>query len=473
MEITVKILPSGASFRTRRGQSLLKVIKKEHLAIPLPCGGKGICGGCRIRFKRGAPPAQEIERKLLSKKEIEEGIRLACQCTLEEDCEIVAFLPKASECTPTAYPKLMECKGNGIDVGTSTIFIDVQGKCLNFWNPQVVWGVDIISRLQHALDPETRRAMKEILTEAIEKVLEEAGADESAFGVAGNPVMLGILADEELDGLSRYPFVKKHSEERSINIKNAKLILLPEIKGFLGADALCLLTAAHLVSEELPVIAMDIGTNTEMFLIAEGRILGTSLPAGPAFEGFGIREGTFAQEGAIYEVDEELNYKTIGGKPEIGICGSGLISAVYALKQRGFITEDGQLLFPDGFSLGRVKIYQEDIRALQLAKAAVYAGCKMLLRKAQLKGEEIKRIYLAGNFGGALKKAWLRDLKFIPEDIKAPIEYMGNVSLWGAKCYVSSKNVKETMLSLKKKAEVLQLAEEDGFQEAYLEGMKL
>ncbi len=474
MGASLKVIPGGMEIPIRGETPLLEALRALAVPVPLPCGARGVCGRCRVRFLKGAPPPTPKERELIGEAEILKGVRLACLCSIKEDA--VVLIPQQTThrvpCPPMPPPpEKNPAHAAAVDVGTSTVYILHGESCLKFWNPQGLWGPDVASRIQHALEPQKRRAMAKLLKEQIVEGLRELSFS-GTVGVSGNPVMLAILEDDDLTPLSRFPFSRGKRGFRTKEWQGIKALFLPEIGGFLGADALSMLTATLLSHAPKPYMAMDMGTNTELFLVGKERVLGTSLPAGPAFEGYGISSGSPAVKGAIYEVEEDLSFKTIEGAPETGICGSGIISAVHALKKRGFIDETGLLLI-NPYRLGRVTVKQEDVRALQLAKAAVFAGVKLLLEEARVAPKEVKTLFICGNFGGAVKEKWLFELGFFPEGFKPQVIYLGNTSLWGALWAAVSSRVRKLMESLKSDVEVLQLAEREDFQKAYLEGMRL
>ncbi len=469
------LLPEGESLSVPAGHPLKTILEEHGIIIPMPCGGRGVCTGCRVLFLQGAPEPQPAETKALSEQELSKGVRLGCLCRIEKDCTVL--LPQAEEASP-AFTKLPEItpedfeepEGTGAaDLGTTTVYIMWREKILSFWNPQMLYGEDVVSRLTHYLDPSKRDGLRGIIVDKLCNVASSLGI--SRLCVSGNPVMVGILEGRDLSGLARYPFSTGPKDFRIVQFNNLTLELLPEIGGFLGSDALSTLAAAVMKSPTLPALAMDIGTNTEMFLITEGGVYGASLPAGPAFEGYGIRHGIRATAGAIYRVNDDLSFETIENRPEVGICGSGLISAVYQLSRRGLIDCQGRLLTGERYPLGRVAIYQQDIRALQLAKAAVYAGAKALMERAGI--SHIKTLLLAGNFGASLEPSWLTELKFIPVEEIEHFEYLGNTSLWGARYASTSGNLRKLMNHLKDEVEVLQLAEDETFKGHFIEGTKL
>ena len=462
----LRILPLGREIDYTPGGTLADILAKSGIHLALPCGGRGVCGGCRVRFLDHAPPPTAAESDLLSPRELSEGIRLSCLTRPEGDCTLEIQVPSPlSACVqiPDVTPegKHGDFKW-AVDLGTTTIYaISPDGEIKSLWNPQSLWGSDVISRLNAATDAVTLRTMREITLSALKGCVGE----KEAF-VCGNPVMTGILEGRDLSSLLKPPYCTPPLGFRRME----RFTLLPEIGGFLGSDALSLACIAHITGSGKTTLALDIGTNTEMFLLANGKIWGTSLPAGPAFEGFGISSGMPAVSGAIHLVREDLSFETVEGKPERGICGSGLISAIYALLQRGIIDCSGKMLM-DEYPLGRVSLKQKDIRAFQMAKAAVYAGAKALLKIGRAK--KIDRILVAGNFGLSIKEEWFTGLRILPEECEGDIEYLGNTSLWGARWASASEGLRKLMEDLKERITVIQLAEEETFKKAYFEGMDL
>ncbi|BAT70840.1 hypothetical protein TST_0030 [Thermosulfidibacter takaii ABI70S6] len=483
----VRILPDEVLIHVSKGDFLYPSLGQINFAFP--CGGKGICGNCRVRFLNNIPEPTPTELEKLSPEEIKAGIRLACQCKILHDCTILIPKPKAKHIPEASMPDItLELqpitqidKGFGaVDIGTSTVYVLInkgfEEKVVSFWNPQALWGDDVVTRLTHAMNPKAKEAMQLTLLREIEKIIDqEAPLGVDIISASGNPAMTAIAAKEDVSGLTRHPFSLGAKGYRYIPFKSSKqgIMFLPEIGSFLGSDALSMLAVSILTSRSKVFIAADIGTNTELFLKTENYIYGTSLPAGPVFEGFGITHGTPAVEGAIYEVHEDLSFSTIGNKREVGFCGSGIISALYALKKRGFLLPDGSLITGNKHPFGHVFLYQEDIRKIQLAKAAVFAGVKILLQKAGVSGESVEEVFIAGNFGRALKKEWLLELSFLPSLPKAQFHYLGNTSLWGAKWSILSKKCHKMLDDLKNEVTIIQLANEVDFQEVFMEGMKL
>ncbi len=483
MQVKVKFT-SNKEVKIPKGATLKFAIHKAGVDFEFPCGGEGICGKCKVRIvSPRAPYPTETEKRLLSDSELKEGYRLACKCVVQEDIIVEIFEKNENLSIPVNLPDLSfeadfpeKCQDNStymaVDLGTTTVSFCIMEKgktdqILNRYNPQIKFGTDVISRISYAqshLD-ELRKFVLELLEETAGKTL-------CAASISGNPVMQGIIKGEDLSILGKYPFSKGRKPGQKIEVAFCEkgLLVLPEIGGFLGGDSVSLLLAASSLSKN-GFIAIDIGTNTEILLKTKERIIGTSTPAGPAFEGYGISFGVTSQKGAIFLVDENLNIHTIENSSPKGLCGSGLISAIYAFKKRNMIDETGRLINEKIEITPSIYITQEDVRAFQVAKAAIYASCKILLNKNT---DEIEKVFLAGNFGSTLKKEWLIELKILPEELKdKEFVYLGNTSLWGAKWYLISSIARDKMEKLAQVVDIIYLSNEPEFEDEFIKGMQL
>ncbi|NPA16071.1 MAG: DUF4445 domain-containing protein [Deferribacteres bacterium] len=484
MQVKVKFLPDKEVL-IPQGATLKFAIQKAGINFELPCGGEGICGKCKLKIiSPNPPPPTEAEKRLIPPSELEKGYRLACKCTVWSDTVVELSEVKSASVssTPHIFPHISftadfpeRCPENrrymAVDLGTTTISLCIMEgsheKIVHTHNPQTAFGGDVISRISHA-----QSNLNELRKPVMELLKRTAKGKLCAASVSGNPVMQAIVKREDLSCLGKYPFSKGRIKGQKVEVDFCEngLLCLPEIGGFLGGDSASLLLASSTLCAQ-SFIAIDIGTNTEILLKTEKKILGTSTPAGPAFEGYGIKSGTTSREGAVYLVDESLQVHTIGGTPPEGLCGSGLISAIYALKKNNLIDETGRLKKEKVELYPGIYITQEDIRAFQVAKAAIYASCKTLMDKS---GAKIERLFLAGNFGSSLKKEWLIELKILPEELESSeFTYLGNTSLWGAKWYLISSEAREKMEELAQLVDIIYLSHEPEFEEEFIKGMQI
>jgi len=247
---------------------------------------------------------------------------------------------------------------------------------------------------------------------------------------------------------------------------------------FIGADTTAALLAAQLEDGEA---LMDIGTNGEMALKIGGRLYACSTAAGPVFEGVSISCGMQAAPGAICSVRFENGrpaVTTVDDAAPLGLCGSGLVSAAAAMIEEGIIDTYGGLdeshpLVENGrFTLSKgVYISQEDIRALQLAKAAIRAGLETLLEEGGIAPEELRGIALAGGFGTALDPSAAETIGLIPPGTAAKLRFIGNAALSGAAAVVRNPSLEAESLALAKGVTVVPLASDPRFADHFIEYM--
>ena len=364
--------------------------------------------------------------------------------------------------------------GAAFDVGTTTVvcaLVDLEtGSVLateSLPNPQARWGRDVIARMEAAISSEgaleelsaaIRNACKGLLF----SLAGDSLADITIAAAAGNSVMEHLFLGISPEPLSRVPYKPAFKGARTIEAEKAGLGLscglyvFPLIGGFVGGDAGAVAATVGMPGGDKPVLAIDIGTNSEILLSSGGVLYATSAAAGPAFEGGQVKFGMTASPGAIQGVkveDDTVILDVIGKGAPKGICGSGLIEAAAALLKAGIIENTGRIrdrdevesnlssrikTGPEGNSFtlyrgasGEVAITQDDIRALQTAKSATRAGVTMLLMKAGIGPEDVETVYIAGAFGSHLNEEGLRAIGLLDE-AWTDIRTVGDAALEGA-----------------------------------------
>ena len=497
MVIKVKWGISEREISTPPGVKLTYLLMRESINFPLPCGGEGICGQCKVRFHEAPPPPTDAEKRILSAHEIELGIRLACQALVTEETviELMENLPW-SVSSPTMQeeqfhslikggPPKPGAKVGAVDLGTTTIALSIldtesrKRKSLNiFPNPQVSWGSDVVSRIKASMD-----GWGEDMAKAVWNTLIPHLNEASHTVVSGNSVMESILGSHPLDSLSRYPFdppfhAGEWREEPVVHY------LMPLVGKFMGGDASSLLLVMDLLEPDTPAVALDLGTNAELIYWTGDKIWGASAPAGPAFEGVGISSGSVFAPGAVVKVEkrgENLSYKTIESEPARGFCGSGLISLMALLLAEGVIDSTGRikpadelpsfwrerrnkegLLLDEGLTLT-----QEDVRKIQLAKGAVASTLSLLLSKGD---DKRFTLYLSGAFGSSLNPRDLSVLGIVPKHADNVV-ILGNTSLLGAEAVALSKDCLERAQKLARRVELLEPADDPMYQEIYMNSL--
>jgi len=422
--------------------------------------------------------------------------------------------------------------GLAVDIGSTTIaghLCDLStGEVIassGLMNPQIRFGEDLMSRVSYVMmnpggEQEMTKAVREALNDLCEAVAKEANCtvgDILECTFVGNPIMHHLLLGINPIELGGAPFALASDGPTTfwateIDLKvhpNARIYVLPCIAGHVGADtAGVILSESPHESDEMTLI-VDVGTNAEIVLGDKNRLLAASSPTGPAFEGAQISCGQRAAPGAIERVridrtTLEPRFKVIGcdlwsDHPEFaaqteaigvtGICGSGIIECLAELYLAGVITQDGVIdgsmaaisprveadgrtfsyLLHDGSP--QLKIMQNDVRAIQLAKAALYAGARLLMDHLGI--DKLDRITLAGAFGSHIDVKYAMVLGMIPDCDLAKVTSAGNAAGTGARIALLNRAARDEIARVVKQVEKIETAVEPRFQEHFVGAMAL
>ncbi len=416
--------------------------------------------------------------------------------------------------------------GIAIDLGSTTIAAHLcdlaTGEVVTssgLMNPQIRFGEDLMSRVSYVMqNPGGHLEMTRVVREAIDTLAQtlcgEAGIDaEQVFEavLVGNPIMHHLLLGLDPTELGQAPFALTVST--ALNLRSsalglslhpaASLYILPCIAGHVGADAAAVaLSEAPHMSDDLVLIA-DVGTNAEIILGNRDRILACSSPTGPAFEGAQISSGQRAAPGAIERVridpvTKEPRFAVIGSEiwsddqefdhEVTGICGSGIIEAVAEMRIAGLISDDGRIgaaaqtgstrcveagrvhnyLLHDAGATGgpRIEVTQQDIREIQLAKSALYAGARLLMDKFDVDLPD--RVVLAGAFGAHISPLHALVLGMIPDCALDKVTSAGNAAGTGARIALLNRAARREVETLVSRIEKIETAIEPRFQEHFV-----
>jgi uncharacterized 2Fe-2S/4Fe-4S cluster protein (DUF4445 family) len=456
--VRIELLPLGQSFEVERGTALQDFLFAH--GVEFPCGGRGRCKGCKVRLLAGEWPITAEERAKLSATELAEGWRLACRGRADGNLRLDLAQWETTILTDESVFEFTPQEGLGIavDLGTTTIvaqLLDLQsGHVLavrTALNAQARFGADIMSRIDFAVMRDGRgrleKTIRDQLGQLANDLLTTAHADAANLRhivLVGNTVMHHLFCGLNLEPLSRFPFesptpglqVFRAVDLGWTTLGDAPVRFLPCLGSFVGSDLLAGMLATKLHEDDALTALVDLGTNGEIVVGNRGRILCTSTAAGPAFEGARISAGMRAATGAISEVsirDGNLQCHVIGGGEARGICGSGLVDAVACALELGCIKPTGRLVGCDVLRLrAPVQLIQTDIRELQLAKGAIAAGLRILVRQWGAAPEDLTRIYLAGAFGNYINIESARRIGLLDAPAEK-IQPAGNTALLGAK----------------------------------------
>jgi uncharacterized 2Fe-2S/4Fe-4S cluster protein (DUF4445 family) len=366
-------------------------------------------------------------------------------------------------------------------------------------NPQVAWGADLISRLNYAVHGD--EAAAELRSAAVEAInalahdlchsVGQVASDIMDVTVCGNTAMHHLLLGMPVRQLGRAPFVAAvraglDLKARELGLKVASgawVHVTPNVGGFVGGDHVTALLATEREWQHLATaLVMDIGTNTEITLIHGGRFYTASAPSGPALEGGHITCGMRAAEGAIEKVaiaGGRIVVETIGHKKAIGLCGSGVLDTLATLHRAGLISDQGRMAadHPDivqhrgkrAVQLApEVLFTQDDVRAVQLAKAAIRTAVDLLLDEAGVAEADIERFIIAGSFGAYIDLESGIAIGLFPDLPRARFAQVGNAAGVGVRRMLASTQARQRARELADTCRYMELSCRSDFQKVFL-----
>lgn len=412
-----------------------------------------------------------------------------------------------------------EAYGIAFDIGTTTVagyLVDlVTGRVLSSAsaaNRQARHGADVVSRITYAgQKPEYVHEMQVLVADTVASLIDRLLTEchthiEHIYGMVftGNTVMMHFLLATSPGNIATAPFAPVFTRSLSgkathLGLRNlpphTRFITLPNIAGYVGADTVSVMIATRIHERPGNWLAIDIGTNGEVVLSANGRLLTCSTAAGPAFEGGCISQGMRAVPGAVYKVDFKENpiCSVIGDAEASGLCGSGLLDAVSEMVKFDILHKSGRIQTPDQCPASldgslrerieitdtgsrfvlvngkkKVAVTQKDIREVQLAKGAIRAGIEILLKEAGITASDLDGVMLAGAFGSNLRPESIQGIGMLPDVPMKIITPVGNAAGAGAVMALLSKGDLDLASSLASRAEHIELSLSKDFQRIFL-----
>jgi uncharacterized 2Fe-2S/4Fe-4S cluster protein (DUF4445 family) len=516
----VSLQPLGRKITTKINDRLLEALIAHNILLRTDCGGKGVCGKCRVQVVGREGEITETDA-----------------CTLRVTGDMVIRIPESSLLSadiiakpPASLPVSFTSDvddssgetelGIAVDLGTTTIAVylcDIRHRkvllTVAVKNPQALYGDDVMSRIGWiGLSAERLVRLQQLVVRAIEWAVKELLAGHGAkidrltrMVVVGNPTMIHILlgVDPYPIGVSPYQAAfaearRTEAAELGFDLPNVPLHTLNQISGFIGGDILSASLATELENEPVGTLLIDLGTNGELVLKGENTLFVTSCATGPVFEGAALSCGLQAIPGAIDRVtidDPEgaPNYRVIQKKKGLkeipsGLCGSGVISTVAALIRANIVDKSGLLraiphrrirnsdkggreyliVSANDSATGRdISLSQKDIRSVQLGKAALITGIEFLLRAAALPKPE--KILIAGAFGSNLDTSDILTLGMVPDIEPSRIHMTGNSAGAGAIMLLCEEKYRQKSKKLAAEVSVIELAANIDFQNTFIQ----
>lgn len=519
------------------GRSVFDYADELAVEVATSCGRTGRCRECVVEIHAGREaltPRGEAEAFL------RDPYRLACQARLAADDIEILFAPLRRrprivalgaararfERAPMAVRRGGEVHYDGapidnyrgrilgvaVDLGTTTVVMDIVDletgasvETVAFENPQRFGGSDIMSRISYEADAgpgPLREAAVSALNREIRNAARRGGFARRAIYeivVAGNSTMRDILFGYDVQSIGQKPYksLTEHEwragrragtalsvEARDLGLRvnrRARACGLPLIASHVGADtAACLLAIDLAHGGGKPVMLVDMGTNTEVVAAAGGRIAAASCPAGPAFEGGLVEFGMPAADGAIESIrrngDGGFAWRTVGGAPPEGLCGSGLIDLLAELRRGGVMTAKGvfaadrkRFAIPVVEERG-IRFSKRDASNLAQAKAANYCGQYIVLRALGVDPPALDTLYLAGGFATWVDPANAVDIGLLAPVPAERVVKVGNAAIAGARAALLSAPARRRLESLVKTIEHIELESTPDFFDLFVDG---
>ena len=424
----------GKTYEAKAGEKLSDLLIRTGNAIPMPCGGRGSCGKCRVTVN-GQP-------------------ELACLYRIGSDIEVI--LPEketiVSETGARTGGKETDRCALALDIGTTTLALALvspdEGRILRVVtrpNPQRAYGADVMSRIGYCRDHGPTGLQLAVIGAVNEMRRELKAPPVETLYVAGNTTMLHLFfgADCSAMGAAPYPPVfldEKTAPGESLGLPYIQnVIALPGAAAFVGADLTAGLNHIGLPPEGKYRLLIDLGTNAEVVLFSRGTAVCTAAAAGPCFEGANVSCGMSASPGAICAYSAQ-GCHTINDAPAKGVCGTGLVDVIATLLDDGTVDETGYMECGEYELAPGVVLTQGDVRQYQLAKSAVCSAVQALVKRQGISFDAIDGLYISGGFSAKINVDNAVRTGLLPGELRDRCVAVNNSSLLGTVKYACEHN---------------------------------
>jgi uncharacterized 2Fe-2S/4Fe-4S cluster protein (DUF4445 family) len=507
------------------GKTIMAAAGEMAVEIESLCGGKEKCGKCRVVLEEGREnlsPLEETEKKFLISGEIDAGYRLACAARIGGPVSVripketrpseMVILEGGEGFSIKVEPDQASGYGIAFDIGTTTVvgyLMDLKSGAVvatgSIINPQVYFGEDVMSRIAYTTkNTDGLLTLNKIIIGALNKIIKKvtsiAGIKQNDIGrvtAVGNTAMHHLFLGIDPKTLGVSPFSPVVVDAMDVEAGKlgldvgalANVHVLPNVAGFMGADNVGVLIASEPYKMSGVTLTIDVGTNGEIVLSNDGKMMAASCATGPALEGAHIKHGMRAKPGAIEHIkidpdNFEVECHVIGDAKPTGICGSGVIDAVAELFRAGIIKKNAKFNTEiktdrlrkgeDGYEFviaGNVMITQKDISEVQLAKGALYAGSKILLKRAGV--TKIDRIFLAGAFGSHIDSKSALAIGMFPKCEIENIKAIGNAAGDGARIALINEDKRIEAEKIAREIKYIELTIEPDFEKEFVNAMHI
>ncbi len=395
-----------------------------------------------------------------------------------------------------------------IDIGTTTVSISLINldekkiiDSITFYNPQIIFGADIIHRIVFAQKNNGNNILKDKLVNEINNSIRSLSIKNhhsmeeiKSIAISGNTTMIHLFLGLPVKFIRESPYspvlniIPPMNNYIFDNIIKAKIFVIPGVANYLGGDIVSGVVAENMQKKEDISILIDIGTNGEIIIGNKDWLIGCACSAGPAFEGMGLSCGTRYKQGAITDVNvinNEFKYTIAGNIKPVGISGTGIISLLKHLKENKFIDNRGKFTKKVNTKIGNRKafiLYEKDqtsnneyiyideidIDNILRTKAAIYSGISLILKKLNFNFSNISYLFIAGGIGNSLNTKNALDIGLFPPVDEKKIIFIGNSSLTGTIKYIFSKEVRDNIIKISKKITYIDLSNEPGYMDEFM-----
>ena len=479
IEVIVHHQHGTDTIKVEENAFLLQVLRDNGYEIYAPCGGKGTCGKCKVWMK-GEGSINACVYQLTGSVEIILPDKKEANILVEQHSHTLPLL-----FDPGPAQNLSESPfGVALDLGTTSLVFYlvnlVTGSIIEtraILNPQAKYGGDVITRINYTSEKKDglsklHQVVIGSINDQLKHFTEFAGINDNdivKLTISGNTTMLHLLLGVDPLPIALAPFTPGFTDEQELSGKDlnltchpdAEIRTLPCISAYVGADIVAGLASIKPTPELKNYLFMDIGTNGELALVTSEGILCCSTAAGPAFEGARISSGMGGVEGAISAFDGHI-LKVIGNVAPAGICGSGLIDLLAHVLDEKLLSPNGRLK-EEYKVVNSISITQQDIREVQLAKGAIAAGVKVLLKHAGMEFNAIDAVFLAGGFGNFINPESAMKIGLISPLLEGKIIPLGNTSGTGAILTLKSTRFFEVINELISRTTYIELSGHEEF----------